>query len=113
MAPMNRRDKWRRFFDRALVEWALFGLGCLLILAGLLLAPLPGPGGIFLIAPGVALVLKTSMWAKRRYVRVKRWQPKAGRIMDRALRRQSVRRRDALRKADEQRARSGETGPHD
>jgi hypothetical protein len=59
-------------------------------------------GGIFLIATGVALVLKTSMWAKRHYVRVKRWQPKAGRWMDWALRRQSHQRREAIRKAAEE-----------
>ena len=76
----------------------MFAAGVLLIIAGLLISPVPGPGGIFLIAPGVALVLKTSMWAKRHYVRVKRWQPRAGRLMDRALRRQSARRREAARK---------------
>jgi hypothetical protein len=41
------------------------------------------------------------MWAKRRYVRVKRWQPKAGRWMDWALRRPSAQRREAIRKAAE------------
>lgn len=96
---MIDRTRWQRFLDSPVVEWALFVAGILLILAGLALAPLPGPGGIFLIAPGVALVLKTSMWAKRRYVRVKRWQPRAGRLMDRALRRSSARRREALIKA--------------
>jgi hypothetical protein len=113
MAAMTRREKWRRFFDRAIVEWALFAAGVLLILAGLAIAPLPGPGGIFLIAPGVALVLKTSMWAKRHYVRVKRWQPRAGRLMDRALRRPSVRRRDALRKAEQERAQAAESQARD
>ncbi|HEY6047543.1 MAG TPA: hypothetical protein VIV07_00680 [Sphingomicrobium sp.] len=87
--------------DKPIVEWALFAAGVLLVLLGLLLAPLPGPGGIFLIAPGAALILKTSMWAKRHYVRVKRWQPKAGRLMDRAMRRPSARRREAACKAAE------------
>ncbi len=72
-------------------------LGVLLIIAGIVVAPLPGPGGIFFIVPGLALVLKTSMWAKRRYVRFKRWQPKAGHWMDWGLRRRSARRREALR----------------
>ena len=35
------------------------------------------------------------MWAKRHYVRIKRWQPKAGRWMDWSLRRQSAQRREA------------------
>jgi hypothetical protein len=96
---MMTRDQWRRFLDSPVVEWSLFVLGVLLVVAGIVLAPLPGPGGIFFIAPGLALILKTSMWAKRHYVRVKRWQPKAGRLMDKALRRRSARRREALRKA--------------
>ena len=81
------------------VEWALFAIGVLLIVGGFVIAPLPGPGGIFLIAPGLALVLKTSMWAKRHYVRLKRWQPRAGQFADRALRRPSAKRRAALEKA--------------
>jgi hypothetical protein len=95
---MFTRDQWRRFLDSPVVEWALFALGVLLIIGGLVIAPVPGPGGIFLIAPGIALILKTSMWAKRHYVRVKRWQPTAGKWMDRALRRPSARRREAIRK---------------
>ena len=79
----------------------MFAAGILLVVAGVVIAPLPGPGGIFLIAPGVALILKTSMWAKRHYVRFKRWQPKAGRWGDWALRRGSAKRREALRKSTE------------
>ena len=54
-----------------------------------------------LAAIGLALVLRTSMWAKRHYVRFKRWQPKAGRWTDWALRRRSAKRRETLRKAAE------------
>jgi hypothetical protein len=98
---MMTRAQWGRLIDSPVVQWALFALGVLLIVAGFILAPLPGPGGIFLIAPGLALVLKTSMWAKRYYVRLKRWQPKAGRWMDWGLRRRSAIRRQALRKAEQ------------
>jgi hypothetical protein len=100
--PMGRRDKWRKFIDNPIVEWSILAAGILLIIGGLVIAPLPGPGGIFLIAPGVALVLKTSMWAKRRYVKFKRWQPKAGRWTDWALQRRSAKRREALRKAEQE-----------
>jgi hypothetical protein len=98
---MGWREQWRRFLDSPVVEWSIFALGVLLVIGGLVIAPLPGPGGIFLIAPGVALILKTSMWAKRHYVRFKRWQPKAGRWSDWALRRGSAKRREALRKSPE------------
>ena len=98
---MFSRKWWQEFLDRPRVEWSLFFAGLALIAGGLLIAPIPGPGGVFLIAPGLALVLKSSMWAKRHYVRVKRWQPKAGRWMDWALRRPSAKRREAIRKAQD------------
>ena len=112
MLIMFTRKWWKLQFDKPVVEWSMMIGGILLIIAGLALAPLPGPGGIFLIAPGLALVLKSSMWAKRRYVRVKRWQPKAGQWMDWALRRPSYRRREAIRKAEhQQQAELHKSGP--
>ena len=98
---MDRREKFRRFLDNPVVEWSMLFVGVLLIIAGFIIAPLPGPGGVFLMAPGAALILKYSLWAKRQYVRVKRCQPKAGRWMDWALRRSSFQRREAIRKATE------------
>ena len=103
---MWTRERWKKFFDLPKVEWSLFALGVLLIIGGIIVSPLPGPGGIFLIAPGMAMVLKSSMWAKRRYVRVKRWQPRAGRWMDWSLRRKSAARREAIRKAEKEQAQS-------
>ena len=99
---MITRDQLRKFLDQPWVEWGLFALGVVLIIIGIIVSPLPGPGGIFFIAPGAALILKTSMWAKRRYVKFKRWQPKAGRWTDWALKRRSAKRREALRKAEQQ-----------
>ena len=107
---MGRREKWRKFLDKPIVEWSMFAFGVLLIVAGLVISPLPGPGGIFLIAPGAALILKSSMWAKRHYVRVKRWQPTAGRWMDWALRRPSAQRREAIRKATSEQCQVPESG---
>ncbi len=103
----------RRFFDKAWVEWGMFALGVLLIIGGIIIAPIPGPGGVFLIAPGVALILKTSMWAKRHYVKMKRWQPRAGRYTDLALRRKGARRREAIRKAERRQKRQLNEGRGD
>ena len=99
---MFTREFWRRFNDSPGGQWTQFAFGVLLIIGGMMLAPLPGPGGIFLIAPGLALILKTSMWAKRNYVRLKRKQPRAGRWLDWTLRRSSYKRREAIRKAREE-----------
>ena len=98
---MISRDQWRRFIDHPFVEWTLFGIGLLLLAISPLVGVLPGPGGILVAGLGLALVLKTSMWAKRRYVHFKRWQPKVGQWTDWALRRSSAKRRDALAKAQE------------
>jgi hypothetical protein len=76
----------------------IFAIGVVLLLLSPVVGALPGPGGIIIAGVGLAMVLKTSMWARRRYVRFKRWQPKAGRWTDWALRRPSARRREAIRK---------------
>jgi hypothetical protein len=98
---MWNREQWRRFVDHPVVEWSLFVGGILLMIAAIPLGALPGPGGIFVFAAGLALVLKTSMWAKRRYVSFKRKQPKVGRWADWGLRRRSAKRREAKRQERE------------
>jgi hypothetical protein len=90
---MITREQWRAFIDHPAVEWTIFALGILLMIAAIPVGVLPGPGGVFVFAIGLALVLKTSKWAKRRYVRFKRSQPKAGSWADWALRRRSARQR--------------------
>ena len=98
---MFNRQQWRRFIDSPIVEWSLFAIGMLLLVVSPVVGAIPGPGGVIVAGIGLALVLKTSAWAKRRYVLFKRWQPKAGRYADLALRRRSAKRREALRKAAE------------
>ena len=103
---MWTRRQWHRFIDHPVVQWTIFGIGVILILLSPLAGIIPGPGGILVFAIGLAMVLKTSLWAKRHYVRFKRWQPKAGRWADWGLRRQSAKRREAIRKD-----RDGQDGP--
>ena len=98
---MITREQWRRFMDHPVVEWGLLGVGVLLLVVSPLVGVIPGPGGIVVAGLGLALILKTSLWAKRRYVKFKRWQPRAGRWTDWALRRQSAKRREALRKPEQ------------
>ena len=98
---MMNRDQWRAFEAKGWVQTVELVVGILLIIASPLAGVIPGPGGIFVFAAGLALVLRTSMWAKRRYVRFKRWQPKAGAWADWGLRRASHRRREAVRKGQE------------
>ena len=90
---MISKEQWHTFIDSPVVEWTIFAVGVLLMIAAIPVGALPGPGGVFVFAIGLALVLKTSMWAKRHYVRFKRSRPKAGSWADWALRRRSARRR--------------------
>ena len=108
MRRMWKREQWRTFIDHPVVEWSIFVLGVLLMIAAIPVGALPGPGGIFVFAAGLALVLKTSMWAKRRYVDFKRKQPKIGRWADWGLRRRSALRREAMRKEQKDRPDSEE-----
>ena len=85
----------------AAVRTALFILGLFLMAASPAVGALPGPGGVFVFAGGLALALKYSEWAKRRYVQFKRKHPKKGEWADWGLRRASAKRRRARRKAHE------------
>ena len=85
--------------DHPVVEWTLFAIGLvLLFVVAPLVGALPGPGGIVVAGIGLSLVLKTSLWAKRRYVRFKRWQPQGGGWTVWALRRRSAKRRKEVEK---------------
>jgi hypothetical protein len=95
---MWKREQWRAFIDHPVTEWGILVVGVILMILSPVAGVVPGPGGIFVFAIGLAMVLKTSMWAKRRYVHFKRWQPKFGRWADWGLRRRSAKRREAIRK---------------
>jgi len=77
---------------RALVarvkRWALMGLGVVIILLGIAIAPLPGPGGIPVIVVGLMVLLRNSFWAKRQFVRFQRAHPRTVFPIRRLLRRE-------------------------
>ena len=102
LVDMLTRAQFREFRRSKPVRSALFVLGLLLILVSPIVGAIPGPGGVLVLIPGLALTLQNSDWAKRQYVRFKKWQPKAGRWTDWGLRRRSARRREAVRKMREE-----------
>ena len=95
---MEWRESLRKWRASPAVQTGLFLLGIVLIIAAPVVGALPGPGGIFFFAAGLALSLKNSRWAKRQYVRFKQWQPKAGRWADWGLMRKSAQRREERRR---------------
>ena len=99
---MTRRRK-----KLPLIRQGLVFLGALLILVSPLVGAIPGPGGIFVFAAGLALILQNSEWAKRLYVRFKRKHPNKGRWADWGMRRASARRREERHRQ----AQAGQTEP--
>jgi len=57
-------------------QLALIGTGCTIMALGLLIAPLPGPGGLPVMVLGGVLVLRNSADARRLFVRMKRRYPR-------------------------------------
>jgi hypothetical protein len=62
-------------------------LGLAIIVAGIAIAPLPGPGGIPVIVVGLMVVLRHSFKARRQFVRLNRAYPKTMYPIRRLLRR--------------------------
>jgi predicted membrane metal-binding protein len=76
-----------------MVRIALLVTGIVLLAAAPLVGMVPGPGGVFLAAAGIILILRNSRWARRRFVRLKARWPRVGGFIDRILIRGSAKRR--------------------
>ncbi len=80
-------DAARELVTRA-VRWLLLGLGLVIVAAGILIAPLPGPGGLPVIVVGLMITLRNSFWAKRQFIRFQRAHPRMVFPIRRLLRRE-------------------------
>jgi hypothetical protein len=98
MSVMSLRSRWKLLLQVPAVRLVILLFGSLCMICAPLVSPLPGPGGVVLFAIGLGLVLQTSAWARRRYVRFKRRYPRQGGWTDWGLRRKSHKRREELRK---------------
>ena len=78
-----------------MIRTGLFVSGILVIIVSPVVGAIPGPGGVFVFAAGLALVLQNSHKARRGFVHVKRRYPRVGHYADIGLRRQSAARRRA------------------
>ena len=80
-------DAARELVSRA-GRWLFFGIGVAIVALGVLIAPLPGPGGIPVIVVGLMVTLRNSFWAKRQFIRFQRAHPKMVFPIRRLLRRE-------------------------
>jgi hypothetical protein len=88
-SPERSRRPQGSPFLRRLNKAAGMALGFLIIALGLLIAPLPGPGGLPVVALGLILVLRTSTGAKRLFIKAHRRWPRVLSPVRRLLRRNS------------------------
>ena len=72
----DNRSRQRPGLLRRAKRLGMMALGFLIIGLGILIAPLPGPGGVPVIALGLVLLLRNSWWAKRQFIRAQRARPK-------------------------------------
>lgn len=71
-----------------IVRGLLVGLGGVIVVAGVAIAPLPGPGGLPVIVVGLMLILRNSFKARRQFVRFQKAHPKMVFPIRRLLRRE-------------------------
>ena len=90
---MTLKERWYLLGRSPTYRLIMFIIGCAMMLLSPVAGLLPGPGGIFVFAIGLGMALRSSLWAKRRYVILKRMQPKVGHWADWGLRRKSAQRR--------------------
>jgi hypothetical protein len=77
-------------------RFALIGTGWALILLGILLSPLPGPGGLPVALLGGIILMRNSPAARRLFVRMRKRFPRALSPVERGL--QFLRRRQKARR---------------
>jgi hypothetical protein len=104
---MSIRERWHATTRIPAVRTSLVVLGFLLMILAPVAGIVPGPGGIFVFAAGLALALRYSEWVKRKYVAFKRAHPKKGAWAD-----WGMRRRSAIRRQERERALSASQAEH-
>jgi hypothetical protein len=81
-------DEFAREMVARISRWLLLGVGGLIMLVGLVLAPLPGHIGLPLLVVGLMIVLRNSFAAKRQFIRIQRAHPKTVFPIRRLMRRE-------------------------
>jgi hypothetical protein len=89
--PIRRQseaDEFARVLLSRIARWVFLTIGVLIVILGIVIAPLPGPGGLPVIVIGLMIVLRNSFAARRHFVRFQRAHPKLIFPIRRLLRRE-------------------------
>ena len=87
-AHQSQADEVVRDLLARVGRWLLLGLGVAIIAAGVVISPLPGPGGIPVMVLGLMLVLRNSFWARKQFIKAQKAHPKIVFPIRRLLRRE-------------------------
>ena len=74
-------------YGARLARIALTVLGAIVVVVGVIIAPLPGPMGLPVVVVGLMLILRNSFKARRQFVRFQHAHPRIIRPLRRLLRR--------------------------
>lgn len=80
-------DAYARALVARIKRYAWMTLGAMLVVVGVVISPLPGPGGLPVVVVGLMLILRHSFKARRQFVRFAQAHPKMAYPIRRLLRR--------------------------
>jgi hypothetical protein len=87
-ARLNEKDAFVREALYRALRFGLVAIGLLIVVAGVLIAPLPGPMGLPVVVVGLMIVLRNSFRARKQFIRFQRAHPKMVFPLRRLLRRE-------------------------
>lgn len=86
-------QKPKKLSEMRAFQWVMIVIGWAFVVMAPIVSPLPGPMGLAFFIFGAALILKNSLWAKRKYARHSKQHPEYGEWLNWAMRRKRFRKR--------------------
>jgi hypothetical protein len=83
----KHRPTPKKLSEMRAFQWVMIIIGWAFIISAPLISWLPGPGGLLFFVIGSALILKNSLWAKRKYATHSKRHPEYGKWFNWAMRR--------------------------
>jgi hypothetical protein len=87
------RRKPKKLSEMRAFQWTMISIGWIFVVLAPIVSPLPGPMGLAFFIFGAALILKNSLWAKRKYAKHSKRHPEYGEWLNWAMRRKRFRKR--------------------
>lgn len=83
----KHKPKPKKLSEMRAFQWVMIVIGWAFVVMAPIVSPLPGPMGLAFFIIGAALILKNSLWAKRKYAVHSKRHPEYGNWFNWAMRR--------------------------